>query len=157
MNKWLFILAGTAAAGYFAFKTYKDKIVETASEFIKENFSIQIAGAKIHRLDKSGLELRVNADLINLSGISVTVSELKAYVFWLKSGSQSHLATTSIKDKISIQPRNTSRIRDIKITVPYISLLSNIGIFTANPREFKIVVSAVVNGHSVQFSNTVTA
>lgn len=157
MNKWLFILAGTAAAGYFVFKTYKDKFVESASEFIKENFSIQVAGAKVHRLDKSGLELRLNADLINLSRIAVNVSELKAYVFWLKNGSPSHLATTTINNKISIQARDTSRIRDIKISVPYISLLSNLGLFTANPRQFKIVVSAVVNGQNVQFSNTLTA
>jgi len=157
MNKWLFILAGTAAAGYFVFKTYKDKFVENASEFIKENFSIQVAGAKVHRLDKSGLELRLNADLINLSRIAVNVSELKAYVFWLKNGSSSHLATTTINNKISIQARDTSRIRDIKISVPYISLLSNLGLFTANPRQFKIVVSAVVNGQNVQFSNTLTA
>lgn len=157
MNKWLFILAGTAAAGYFVFKTYKDKFVENASEFIKENFSIQVAGAKVHRLDKSGLELRLNADLINLSRIAVNVSELKAYVFWLKNGSPSHLATTTINNKISIQARDTSRIRDIKISVPYISLLSNLGLFTANPRQFKIVVSAVVNGQNVQFSNTLTA
>jgi hypothetical protein len=157
MSKWLFILAGTAAAGYFAFKTYKDKFVENASEFIKENFSIQVAGAKVHRLDRTGLELRINADLINLSRIAVNVSELKAYVFWLKNGSPSHLATSTIKNKISIQARDTSRIRDLKISVPYISLLSNLGLFTAHPRQFKIVVKAVVNGQNVQFSNTLTA
>ncbi len=157
MNKWFLILAGTGAAAYFAYVTYKDKFVANAAEFLKENFSIQVAGAKVHKLDKSGLELRLNADLINLSAIAVNLDQLKAYVFYLKNGSPAHLATTVINNKFSVKPRNTSRINDVKISVPYLSLLQNLSIFSANPREFKIVVSANVNGHNVQFTNTLTA
>jgi hypothetical protein len=157
MNKWALILLGTGAAAYFAFKTYKDKFVNNAQAFIKENFSIQVSGAKVHKIDKSGLELRIGADLINLSPITVTVDQLKAYVFLIKNGSPSHLATTTIADKFSIQPRNTSHISDIKLSASYLNLIQNLSALSVNPRQFKIVVQASVNGQNVEFSNTLTA
>lgn len=145
------------AAGLFIWHNFKDKFVANASEYLKENFSIQVAGVKIHKVGLTGLELRINADLINLSPIQVIVDNLKAYVFYVNNGKNNHLATTTINNKFTIASKDTSRISDIKISVPYASILQNMGLLNAVNRQFKIVVSANVNGTNLQFSNNITA
>lgn len=153
MMKWLLIPTAIGAAFYL----FKDKFAQGAVEFLKEHFSIRVSGAKVHRLDKSGLDLRLTTDLINLSSLEATASQLKADVYYMKNGSPSPLATTTISSQFKIKSNDTTRISDLKVSVPYQNLLFNLSIFTAPVRQFKVVVSCVVNGHPVKFNQNITA
>lgn len=152
----MLITGGVAAFGYLLYSRFKDSAISNVVSYVKENFSVQIAGVKIHKIGLSGLDLRISLDLINLTPAALTIRELKAFVFYVKNGTNNHLATTSIGSEFTIRARDTSRISDIKINVPYINLLTNSSILSAVKREFKVTVQANVNGTSVQFSNNVT-
>ena len=154
MKKWLIIPTIIGAALYFGFK---DQFTQGAIAFLKEHFSIRVSGAKIHRLDKSGLDLRLTTDLINLSSLTANAKELKADVYYIKNGSPSPLATTTISSQFIIKPNDTTRISDLKVAVPYQNLLWNLSILTAKVRQFKVVVSCVVNGQKVAINQIITA
>ncbi|MCT4588354.1 MAG: hypothetical protein N4A71_11065 [Carboxylicivirga sp.] len=157
MTKKILIGLGVGCALYYAYYLNKDKFGAKAQQFIKENFSIRIAGAKVHRLDKSGLDFRLTADLINLSSISATAKFLKADIYFLKNGSPSHLATTAINNSFTIKAQNTTRISDFKVQVPYASLIWNMSLFTAAPRQFKVVITTNVNGQDISLTKNIIA
>jgi hypothetical protein len=157
MKSWPIILGSAAAATIFLWNKFSDKVVASIGDYVKGSFSIQIAGAKVHKIGTSGLDLRLSVDLINLSPVELSIGDLKAFIFYLNNGASNHLATTSIPSQFKLPARDTSRISDIKVTVPYMSLLKNASILTRSPRDFKVTVSANVNGTSVQFSNTIQA
>ncbi len=157
MKNVLVISAGIGAALFVGYQLFKDKFAAKTAGFIKENFSFRISGAKVHKIDKSGLDLRFTLDLMNLSSYSAEANNLKADVYFIKNGSPSHLATTTISTPFNIKAKDTTRIPDIKVLVPYASIIFNLSAFTATTRQFKVMISTNVSGHQLSYTQDITA
>ncbi len=153
MQKLFVTSLAIAAAGYFGYQVFADKIKSAATSFVKENFSVRLSGFKVHKLNLKGIELRITLDLINLSSVSATAENVKADVYYLKNGlTPSSLASTSISTPFTVSAKDTTRISDIKITAPYTNIIYNTAMFTDSNPRFRVVVTADVNGESINLT-----
>jgi hypothetical protein len=137
-----------AAAGFFGYQVFKDKIKAATKSFVKENFSIRLSGVRIHKLDFKGIDVRVTLDLINLSSITAKAENIRAELFYMKNGSPSPLATTTFPDAIDVAPKDTTQIPGLRIQSPLKNLLYNYSMFADKRAEFKVVLTATVNGQT---------
>lgn len=152
MQKLFVTSLAIAAVGYFGYQAFKDKFSAAAKGFFKENFSVRLSGFRIHRLDFKGVDVRVTLELINLSSITAKAEDIVAELYYIKNGSPSPLATTSIPTGFTVAPKDTTRIHDLRITAPYKNLLYNYTLFSDPRAMFKVVLSAKVNGQSINIT-----
>nr|WP_321405869.1 hypothetical protein [uncultured Carboxylicivirga sp.] len=156
MQKLFVTSLAIAAAGYFGYQAFKDKFKTATKSFIKENFSVRLSGLKIHSIDLKGIDVRVTLDLINLSSITAKAENIRAELFYIKNGSPSPLATTTFPNAITVQPKDTTRLKDLRITAPYKNLLYNLGIFSDKRAEFKVILTATVNGQTFSINQNIS-
>ncbi|MBR8534415.1 hypothetical protein KDU71_02500 [Carboxylicivirga sediminis] len=148
MQKLFVTSLAVAGLGYFGYQAFKDKFKNATKAFIKENFSVRLSGLKIHKLDFKGVDVRITLDLINLSSITAKAENIRAELFYMKNGSPSPLATTTFPSTVSIAPKDTTRIPDMRIVAPLKNLLYNYAMLSDTRAEYKVVLTATVNGQT---------
>ena len=140
-------------SGYLGYKYFIGK----AFDNIKSNISFAIAGGRIHKLSlNSGIDLRINIDMTNLTPIDAKISEMTADIYYLRpDGTPSFLANTSLTS-FTVLANKTSRIDNIRIVIPAQSVLRNFSIVTDKNRHFKAIIRAIVNGRDFETTQSFT-
>ncbi len=157
MSKKILLISGIVLGSLVAYKYVTTKLIPQTKQYLKENISIAISGFKVHKISWSGVELRLTADLINLTGVSANCSKLKADIYYINNGSPSPLATTTINKEFTINPKDTTRVRDIKLLASTLNITRNLSILSSTNRQFKVVLSCVVNGQEINITQNTTA
>lgn len=139
---WLSLIGG---AGFLAFRHLKSK----APGFLKKNVNIQVANIKIHKISLNAVEFKLTLSLINLTDISVNITDLKALVFYVKNGSPIPFAEGLITTPLKIGAKKSSNfsIRVSMKTADVIRNWSNIRtVLSTQHFPGKVVLSANVDG-----------
>jgi len=143
-----------AIAGFSGYLGYK-YLISKAFDNIKSNISFAVAGGRIHKLSlNSGIDLRINLDMTNLTPIDAKISEMVADIYYIHpDGTPSFLANTSLTS-FTISANRTSRIDNVRIIIPAQSVLRNFSILSDKERHFKVVIRAIVNGRDFETTQT---
>ena len=143
-------------AGFSGYLGYK-YLIGKAFDNIKSNISFAIAGGRIHKLSlNSGIDLRINIDMTNLTPMDAKISEMTADIYYIRPDeTPSFLATTTLTS-FTIYSNRTSRIDNVRIVIPAQSVLRNFSIITDKKRRFKAVIRAIINGRDFETTQTFT-
>lgn len=120
-----------------------------------ENFSVSIKNAKFHKVDWTGVDLRLGVLLTNLSNLEIKVSNVKIALYYMKPTGSSYtpqyLTTATVPSVLNIAPGSTTEVKEVKINVPYAKLIDHFNVIKSQKGLFRAVITGTNNNNQFRF------
>lgn len=107
-------------------------------------------GIKVHKLDSTGLQLRVNIRIQNPNSSSVSIDALNGYL----ANGKSTLATFNYKEAKECKGDNAfTDINDIEVTIPYQTLITTLYQYILEKKQIPVAIQGYLtaNGNKIPF------